>query len=204
MAQEIYFQPMEISKDCTVSPELSMEISFRYSNQVYLTKNDEESQFLTVFSNNRYINCKLSDYHSELTKVDTIDITGDHHPELFLTFSFRNGHSGWNGGISESGSDLAIFNLQDGKLILAKEMSYRVESWSNELETPLDSLEEGEDVKIIESYTDVSCFQMDYTVKEGILTIAPLPESEECPSNSDYDAELISLKWTESGFIKID
>lgn len=197
-SQNIYFEPKEISSECYDSTKLSMEIVFRYSDDVNLTRNSKGSLFLAFQAGKHYKSCRVE---GSPEKIDTIDITGDGIPELLLFFRFQGGSSSWRGGNSASGSNLVVYDIRNRKLILDEQLSYHVEIWSNEFEKPLDSLKEDEEIKILDSHTEIDCFNMEYGISNGIITFKPTPETKDCPHRAEISP--ISLRWTTKGFIKL-
>lgn len=197
-SQNIYFEPKEISSECYDSTKLSMEIVFRYSDDVNLTRNSKGSLFLAFQAGKHYKSCRVE---GSPEKIDTVDFTGDNIPELLLFFRFQGGNSNWYGGGNFSGLDLNVYDIKNNRLILIEPLSYRAETWLNKFEKPLDSLLEDEEAQIIESHIEVDCFEMKYEISNGIITFNPIPESEECSHFEEMPS--FSLVWTDKGFVKL-
>lgn len=198
-SQYIYFTPAEISTSCHDSSTIHMQVEFKYSDSISLCRNANGSHFLVFHSNNSFSSCQIL-RHQEYASIDTLDITGDGFPELLLVFESRSGHSGWQGGLSESYRHLQIYDIKNKHLILNEDVKMRLETWDNELEEP-DSLNSGNEPTITESYTDIDCYEMEYAISNGIITFKPIPESEDCPSSDEIQP--YSLKWTDKGFIEL-
>lgn len=165
-----------------------------------LFRNNKGSYCLCIHNGDSIKCCEIASYNHELILTDTIDITGDKKPELLLVFSSRSGHSGWLGGLSESYSYLEVYDLYRKQRILTEDLMYNIETWSNTLEEPLDSIDTTDEIKIIDSYTEVECYSMKYVVSEDCIIFKPSLESGDCPESEEMKS--YTLKWTTTGFIE--
>lgn len=207
LAQQVYFKPQPL-KTATEAPIEKYDTLLTIGDSLRLIQRYSESYLIweRIKGNTYFI-------LNEIATIDSLnlyDITGDGKPELFIQFYFSNGHSGWQGGLSENLKTLEVYDLAGQRLLLEGELGFHLESWTNILKTPLGELEEGEEIVILDSEIDLECAQYGYEINGSQLHFSPVV-NDECPEREAEEASenqekttTLTLEWNGDAFVQLN